>query len=101
MRAPRRSAPTSSGSCRRRRAAPFGALAAVPALAVAIVATAVVVAQPARRGVSLVVIGGTVITENAMHEIVSPGAVAIDGAEIVDVDRPAAIAARYTAARTI
>jgi 5-methylthioadenosine/S-adenosylhomocysteine deaminase len=101
MRASRRSAPTSSRSWCRRRAAPFVALAALPALVVAIVASAVVVAQPARRNVSLVVIGGTVITENAARQILSPGAVAIDGAEIVDVDQPGTIAARYTAARTI
>jgi 5-methylthioadenosine/S-adenosylhomocysteine deaminase len=58
-------------------------------------------AQPARRRVSLIVSGGTVITENGTREVLSPGAVAIDGTDIVDVDRPEAIAARYTAARTI
>ncbi|HZP47313.1 MAG TPA: amidohydrolase [Vicinamibacterales bacterium] len=57
--------------------------------------------QPGRRPVSLVVIGGTVITENASHQIFAPGAVAIEGAGIVDVDRPDAIAARYAAAETI
>ena len=46
-------------------------------------------------------IGGTVITQNAAHLILSPGAVAIDGTDIVDVDRPEAIAARYRAAQTI
>ena len=50
---------------------------------------------------SLVVTGGTVITENASREMLSPGALAIDGTDIVDIDRPEAIAARYTAARTI
>src|SRR5882762_7623549 len=54
-----------------------------------------------RRQVSLVVIGGTVITENTTHRILAPGAVAIDGADIVDVDTPAAIAAKYQAAETI
>src|SRR5258706_11452183 len=54
-----------------------------------------------RRQVSLVVIGGTVITENTTHRILTPGAVAIDGADIVDVDIPAAIAAKYQAAETI
>jgi 5-methylthioadenosine/S-adenosylhomocysteine deaminase len=33
--------------------------------------------------------------------VLSPGALAIDGTDIVDVDRPDAIASRYTAARTI
>ncbi len=50
---------------------------------------------------SLVVIGGTVITENDTRQMLSPGAVAIDGSDIVEVDTPAAIAARYNAAQTI
>jgi 5-methylthioadenosine/S-adenosylhomocysteine deaminase len=54
-----------------------------------------------RRSVSLVVVGGTVITEDAAHRILTPGAVAINGADIVDVDMAAAIAARYQAAETI
>jgi 5-methylthioadenosine/S-adenosylhomocysteine deaminase len=58
-------------------------------------------AQPARRPASLVIVGGTVITQNATHEILSPGAVAIDGTDIVDVGRPDVIAARYRAADTI
>lgn len=68
---------------------------------IALAATAIVFAQPARRNISLVVVGGTVITENATRQVLSPGAVAIDGADIVDVDRPEAIAARYAAVRTI
>src|SRR5882672_9741494 len=54
-----------------------------------------------RRQVSLVVIGGTVITENTTHRVLTPGAVAIDGTDIVDVDTPAAISAKYQAAETI
>src|SRR5439155_18280438 len=57
--------------------------------------------QPARRAASLVVIGGTVITENATHQILSPGAVAISGADIVAVDRPEAITSQFNAAATI
>src|SRR5436305_8805529 len=60
-----------------------------------------VAAQPARRRVSLIVSGGTVITQNAAHRILTPGAVAIDGTDIVDVDSPATIAAKYQAAETI
>src|SRR6185436_15211495 len=70
-------------------------------IVVTLAAVTVVAAQPARRAVSLVVIGGTVITQDAAHRIVSPGAVAIAGADIIDVDSPAAIAAKYTAAETI
>jgi len=68
---------------------------------ISIGAAVVLGAQAARRNVSLVVVGGTVITENSTRQILSPGAVAIDGANIVDVDTPAAIAARYTAGQTI
>jgi 5-methylthioadenosine/S-adenosylhomocysteine deaminase len=85
---------------------PFGlmlkllsAVSAVFAGSALIVSTAI--AQPTRRAVSLLVVGGTVITENASHQIFTPGALAIDGATIVDVDRADAIAARYTAAETI
>jgi 5-methylthioadenosine/S-adenosylhomocysteine deaminase len=72
-------------------------------LAAVMVAAALVVSavQPARRAVSLVVVGGTVITQNAARDIVSPGAVAIDGTDIVEVGAPAAIASRYRAAETI
>ena len=62
---------------------------------------AVLSAQTARRRVSLIVTGGTVITQNAAHRILTPGALAIDGTDIVDVDTPAAIAARYEAGETI
>src|SRR5579862_96117 len=70
---------------------------AVVALAVAASAAA----QTPRRQASLVVIGGTVITENSQHQILAPGAVAIAGTNILAVDRPEAIASRYRAARTI
>ena len=70
---------------------------AVAALAV----LALAAAQAPRRPLSLIVIGGTVITQNAQHQILSPGALAIAGADIVDVDRPEVIAARYRAAATI
>src|SRR3954469_8567489 len=58
-------------------------------------------AQPARRRVSLIVTGGTVITQNAAHRILTPGAIAVDGTDIVDVDTPANIGAKYQAAESI
>jgi 5-methylthioadenosine/S-adenosylhomocysteine deaminase len=58
-------------------------------------------AQPARRPISLIVNGGTVLTQNAAHRIITPGAVAIEGTDIVDVGTPAEIAAKYQAADTI
>jgi len=51
--------------------------------------------------VSLVVVGGTIITENAAHRMLTPGAIAIDARDIVDLDTPAAIAAKYQARETI
>jgi len=41
------------------------------------------------------------VTQNAVRQVLNPGAIAIVGANIVDVDRPEAIAARYNAAETI
>jgi 5-methylthioadenosine/S-adenosylhomocysteine deaminase len=72
----------------------------VAALAV-VVASLTAAGQPSRRSISLVVVGGTVITENTARAILSPGAVAIDGADIVEVGAPAAIAAKYQPAQTV
>jgi 5-methylthioadenosine/S-adenosylhomocysteine deaminase len=58
-------------------------------------------AQPARQSVALIVIGRSVITQNAAHRVLSPGALAISGTDILDVDSPEAIARKYTAAETI
>ena len=66
-----------------------------------VAATSVAFAQGVRRPVSLVVIGGTVLTEDDTRRVFSPGAVAISGTDIVDIGTPAEIAARYTAAQTI
>src|SRR4051812_25488958 len=68
---------------------------------VALSIVAVQSAQPARRRVSLIVTGATVITQNAAHRILTPGAIAIDGTDIVDVDSPANIGTKYQAAETI
>jgi 5-methylthioadenosine/S-adenosylhomocysteine deaminase len=54
-----------------------------------------VAAQPGRRAISLVVSGGTVITGNGAHQILTPGTVAIDGIDIVEVGPPDAVAAKY------
>src|SRR5258708_757613 len=74
----------------------YGAVAAIALLLIAGPA-----AQSARRPVSLVVVGGTVITENSTRQVLSPGAVAIDGTDILDVGSPESIAARYNAATTM
>ena len=73
-------------------------------LAAVVLALATVVtlsAQPARRQVTLIVTGGTVLTQDAAHRILTPGAIVIDHTDIVDVDTPANIAAKYQAAETI
>jgi 5-methylthioadenosine/S-adenosylhomocysteine deaminase len=64
-------------------------------------AAAVAVPQPARRSVSLVVSGGAVVTVDGTDRVLSPGAVAIDGRDIVAVDTVDAIAGRFTAADNI
>ena len=68
----------------------------------ACVLTAVLLfAQPARRTVALVMTGGVVVTMDAGGRVLSPGALAIDGRDIVAVDSPDAIAARFTGRDTI
>jgi 5-methylthioadenosine/S-adenosylhomocysteine deaminase len=72
------------------------------ALAFFVVAAAsTIAAQPARRAISVIVIGGTVITQNAARQILSPGAVAIDSSDIVEVGAPDVIAAKYQARETV
>ncbi len=56
---------------------------------------------PGKKRVALVVTNATVITQDAARRVLSPGAVAIDGADIVGVDTPAAIAAAFAAKETI
>jgi 5-methylthioadenosine/S-adenosylhomocysteine deaminase len=69
--------------------------------AVAILVVVASATEPAQRPVSLVVIGGTVITQDGQHTAFSPGGVAIDGRDIVAVDRAGAITAKYRGGETI
>ena len=55
--------------------------------------------QPAAA--TLIINNGIVITVDGTRRILNPGAVAINGTEIVGVDTPAAIASRFKAAQTI
>ena len=75
--------------------------AVVAGLAIAAGLSLAAQSVPSRRTVSLIVIGRSVITQNAARQIVSPGAVAIDGDAIVAVDGAAAIQARFAAKETI
>jgi 5-methylthioadenosine/S-adenosylhomocysteine deaminase len=86
-----------SGSFQRRIGSLMKKLAIVVAIACA-------VGSPhaqTRRAVALVVRGGWVVTENPARTVLTPGAVAIDGHDIVAVDTPAAIAARFAPRDTI
>jgi 5-methylthioadenosine/S-adenosylhomocysteine deaminase len=50
---------------------------------------------------SLIVANGIVVTMDDTRRLLTPGSVVIDGTRIVAVDRPDAIAAKFTAAETI
>ncbi len=54
-----------------------------------------------RRQVSLVVTGGDVVTMDGQRQVLSPGAVAVDGTDIVAVGTPEDVARRFSAAETI
>src|SRR5438309_4325126 len=74
----------------------------MPRLIVAmLVALGAIGSQTPRRPISLLIVGGIVVTENGSHHVLAPGAVAIDGTAIAAVDTPATIAGRFTAAETI
>ncbi|HWI16631.1 MAG TPA: amidohydrolase [Vicinamibacterales bacterium] len=75
-------------------------IARLAALAFAAILVAPVSArQPSAA--TLVITNGIVITVDGSRRVLNPGAVAINGRDIVAVDTPAAIAARYKAAQTI
>ena len=66
---------------------------------VAMLAAPLAAQQPA--AVALIINNGIVVTVDGSRRVLNPGAVAINGSDIVAVDTPAAIAARYKAAQTI
>jgi 5-methylthioadenosine/S-adenosylhomocysteine deaminase len=76
----------------------------VPAIGVALTIAAAIAfplrAQPS-SAVSLIITNGIVVTVDGNRRILNPGAVAINGADIIAVDTPTAIASRYQAAQTI
>src|SRR5438445_1205261 len=74
----------------------------MPRLIVAmLVALGAIGSQTPRRPISLLIVGGIVVTENGSHHVLAPGAVAIDGTAIAAVDTPDSIASRFTAAETV
>src|SRR5689334_12181348 len=56
----------------------------------------VLLAQGQRQTASLILTGGIVVTMDSQGRVLSPGAVAIDGKNLIAVDTPDAIAARFT-----
>jgi 5-methylthioadenosine/S-adenosylhomocysteine deaminase len=55
----------------------------------------------ARKPVSLIVTNATIVTVDAAGRVLTPGALAIDGTDIVAVDTPEAVAAAFEAKETI
>jgi 5-methylthioadenosine/S-adenosylhomocysteine deaminase len=64
-------------------------------------AAAAFLAQPARRDVALVITDGIVATMDGSGRVLSPGAVVIDGRDIVAVDAPDRVAAQFSPRETI
>jgi 5-methylthioadenosine/S-adenosylhomocysteine deaminase len=69
--------------------------------ALLLAAGSVLLPQAERRTVSLIVTGGTVVTVDRAGRVLSPGAVAIDGRDIVAVDTPEAIRSRFTGRESV
>ncbi len=57
--------------------------------------------QASPRQVTLIVTNGTVVTMDGGGRVLAPGAVAVDGRDIMAIDRPQAIAGAYRASDTI
>src|SRR4029453_7088580 len=62
---------------------------------------ALVSTQAPRQTVSLILTGGIVVTMDPAGRVLTPGAVAIDGRDIVAIDTAAGIAARYQGRESI
>ena len=77
------------------------ALAAILWPGVAGPATSAQAQAAVRKRVALVITNATVVTVDGARRILAPGAVAIDGTDIVGVDTPAAIAAAFQPRQTI
>ena len=69
--------------------------------AVAVALAALSAPQDSRRSVSLIVTDGSVVTVDGANRVLAPGAIAIDGRDIVAVDTPTAIAQRFSTTDTI
>ncbi|MCX6551203.1 MAG: amidohydrolase [Acidobacteria bacterium] len=70
-------------------------------IAVTVTASALTAAPAARRRVSMIITGGTVVTMDAQRRVIESGAVAIDGTTIVGVETADAIARNFVARDTV
>jgi len=64
-------------------------------LAIALAALILSACQSGKRSATLVVLGRSVVTEDPQGQVLSPGAVAIDGQVIVEIGAPDDILAKY------
>jgi 5-methylthioadenosine/S-adenosylhomocysteine deaminase len=71
------------------------------AAGVLLAALAAVTAQSGPREVALVIANGTVVTMDGSDRVLAPGSIAIDGTDIVAVDRPEVIRRQFRAHDTI
>jgi 5-methylthioadenosine/S-adenosylhomocysteine deaminase len=70
-------------------------------VAACVAAMPAVYAQTAPRQVALIITNGTVVTMDGAGRVLTPGAVAVDGRDIVAIDTPEAIRKQFRAAETI
>ena len=64
-------------------------------------AVAALTAGGGQRHVSLILTNATVVTMDGARRVLTPGAIAIDGAELIDLGTPQAITSRYTSSETV
>jgi 5-methylthioadenosine/S-adenosylhomocysteine deaminase len=72
-----------------------------PVLAAVLLSAGTVLGGQAPRSATLVIANGIVVTMDAGGRVLSPGSIAINGADILAVDRPEVIAKTFKAAETI
>jgi len=71
------------------------------AACLALVLVAAPLAAQPQKPVSLIITGGIVVTVDANRRVLNPGAIAIEGTDIVGVDTPGNIARQFSAKQTI
>ena len=72
-----------------------------PSIAAVLAALSIASAQTGPRGVDLVIANGTVVTMDPAGRVLRPGSLAIDGTDIVAIDRPEIIRQRFRGTDTI